>query len=71
MAHHLTALLNSTPPHRRARSAAWSYHFYPAESWLDMTLTLPYTIILKEIQIRPHLGSLQSKISSSTLLYKV
>ncbi|XP_077994932.1 dual E2 ubiquitin-conjugating enzyme/E3 ubiquitin-protein ligase BIRC6-like isoform X2 [Glandiceps talaboti] len=51
-------LLQSQPPHRRARSAAWSYHFYPDESWCDLTISLPSAILLKEIQIQPHLTSL-------------
>uniref|UniRef100_A0A914XHT9 UBC core domain-containing protein n=1 Tax=Plectus sambesii TaxID=2011161 RepID=A0A914XHT9_9BILA len=60
MAHHLNSLLPSTPPHRRARTATWTYHFYPAECWLDLTLTLPYQILLQEVQIRPHVPTLNT-----------
>ena len=54
-------LVQSSPPHRRARSAAWSYHFYPEEAWVDLTVTLPCAILLKEVHIQPHLTSLASK----------
>lgn len=46
--------------HRRARTAAWSYLFYPNESHIDLNITLPTAILLKEIQLQPHLPSLQS-----------
>lgn len=54
-------LIQASPPHRRARSAAWSYHFYPEEAWVDLTLSLPCAVLLKEIHIQPHLTSLASK----------
>ncbi len=54
-------LIQSSPPHRRARSAAWSYHFYPDEAWVDITITLPCAVLLKEIHIQPHLSSLASE----------
>ena len=54
-------LIQAAPPHRRARSAAWSYHFYPEEVWVDITITLPCAILLREVQIQPHLTSLASK----------
>jgi baculoviral IAP repeat-containing protein 6 len=54
-------LIQSAPPHRRARTPAWSYHFYPDETWVDLTLTLPCAVLLKEVQLQPHLTSLASK----------
>lgn len=56
-------LLQATPPHRRARSAAWSYIFLPEEAWCDLTIHLPAAVLLKEIHIQPHLASLASKYS--------
>lgn len=46
--------------HRRARAAAWSYLFYPNESHVDLILTLPTAVLLKEIQLQPHLSTLAS-----------
>ncbi|XP_038074812.1 baculoviral IAP repeat-containing protein 6-like [Patiria miniata] len=60
-------LLQPTAPHRRARSAAWSYHFYPEESWCDLTITLPSAILLKEVHIQPHLTSLATCPASVSL----
>ncbi|PNJ59096.1 BIRC6 isoform 2 [Pongo abelii] len=57
-------LLQSTPPHRRARSAAWSYIFLPEEAWCDLTIHLPAAVLLKEIHIQPHLASLATCPSS-------
>ena len=57
-------LIQALPPHRRARSAAWSYHFYPEEAWIDLTICLPCAVLLKEVQIQPHLTSLASKCRS-------
>lgn len=54
-------LIQAAPPHRRARSAAWSYHFYPDEAWVDLTIQLPFAVLLKEVQIQPHSTSLTSK----------
>lgn len=54
-------LLQATPPHRRARSAAWSYIFLPEEAWCDLTIHLPAAVLLKEIHIQPHLASLASQ----------
>ncbi|XP_029637353.1 baculoviral IAP repeat-containing protein 6 isoform X1 [Octopus sinensis] len=53
-------LIQASPPHRRARSAAWSYHFYPDETWVDLTIQLPFAILLKEVQISPHNTSLST-----------
>ncbi|KAL6067514.1 hypothetical protein STEG23_018218, partial [Scotinomys teguina] len=57
-------LLQATPPHRRARSAAWSYIFLPEEAWCDLTIHLPSAVLLKEIHIQPHLASLATCPSS-------
>ncbi|XP_058461839.1 baculoviral IAP repeat-containing protein 6 isoform X2 [Malaya genurostris] len=46
--------------HRRARNPAWSYLFYPNESHVDLTITLPTAVLLKEIQLQPHLSTLAS-----------
>lgn len=51
-------LIQSTPPHRRARSPAWSYHFFADESSVELTITLPCAILLKEIQLQPHASAL-------------
>ncbi|XP_034239276.1 baculoviral IAP repeat-containing protein 6 isoform X4 [Thrips palmi] len=51
-------LIQSFPSHRRARTPAWSYHFYPDELYMDLTLKLPCAVLLKEIQLQPHLTSL-------------
>ncbi|KAI5741460.1 hypothetical protein M8J76_013823 [Diaphorina citri] len=51
-------LIQSTPPHRRARSPAWSYHFFADESSVELTITLPCAILLKEIQLQPHVSAL-------------
>ncbi|GAB6020665.1 hypothetical protein CHUAL_003335 [Chamberlinius hualienensis] len=53
-------LLQPTAPHRRARTPAWSYHFYPDESYVELTITLPCAVLLKEVRIQPHLTSLAS-----------
>lgn len=56
-----SVLIQNTTPHRRARNAPWSYHFYPDEAWVDLTITLPCAILLKEVELQPHLTSLASK----------
>lgn len=58
-------LIQSTPPHRRARSPAWSYHFFADESSVELTITLPCAILLKEIQLQPHVSALCSKFIKS------
>ncbi|XP_022103700.1 LOW QUALITY PROTEIN: baculoviral IAP repeat-containing protein 6-like [Acanthaster planci] len=60
-------LLQPTAPHRRARSAAWSYHFYPEENWCDLTISLPSAVLLKEVHIQPHLTSLATCPSAISL----
>ncbi|CRK88840.1 CLUMA_CG002660, isoform A [Clunio marinus] len=46
--------------HRRARAPAWSYLFYPNESHVDLTMSMPTAVLLKEIQLQPHLSTLAS-----------
>ncbi|XP_053681780.1 baculoviral IAP repeat-containing protein 6 isoform X2 [Sabethes cyaneus] len=46
--------------HRRARNPAWSYLFYPNESHVDLTITLPTAVLLKEVQLQPHVSTLGS-----------
>lgn len=55
-------LLMSATPHRRARSAAWSYHFYPEEKSVDLKILLPCAILLKEVHLQPHHMSLASTL---------
>lgn len=54
------ALLLSNPPHRRARSATWTYHFSPGEVWVDLTLQLPFAALLYQVNIVPHAISLST-----------
>uniref|UniRef100_A0A2C9JJC5 Dual E2 ubiquitin-conjugating enzyme/E3 ubiquitin-protein ligase BIRC6 n=1 Tax=Biomphalaria glabrata TaxID=6526 RepID=A0A2C9JJC5_BIOGL len=39
---------------RRARSATWSYHFYSEEPSVELTIHLPFAVLLKYVYIRPH-----------------
>ena len=48
---------SGTAPHRRIRSAVWSYHFQPGESKVGLYFSFPYTFLLKEIHILPHIVS--------------
>ena len=57
-------LIGTSPPHRRARSAAFSYHFYPDERWMDLTITLPCSIVLREVHVQPHVTSLASELAA-------
>ena len=47
-------LVQNAAPHRRIRSAIWSYHFQPDEHKVGLFLTFPYAFLLKEVQILPH-----------------
>lgn len=53
--------------HRRARLPAWTYSFYPNESHIDLILTLPTAVLLKEIQLQPHLPTLAASPSAVAL----
>lgn len=46
--------------HRRARTPAWTYLYYPNESHIDLIVTLPTAVLLKEVHMQPHLPSLAS-----------
>ncbi|XP_030370289.1 baculoviral IAP repeat-containing protein 6 isoform X2 [Scaptodrosophila lebanonensis] len=58
---------NPSATHRRPRSPAWSYMFYPNEMHVDLTITLPTAILLKEVQLMPHTSSLASCPSAVAL----
>ncbi|XP_035734374.1 baculoviral IAP repeat-containing protein 6-like isoform X2 [Vespa mandarinia] len=60
-------LIQSVAPHRRARTATWSYHFYPDEAWHDLTITLPCAILLRKVELQPHLTSLATCPSAVAL----
>lgn len=53
-------LIQPIAPHRRARSAAWTYHFCD-DAWVDLTISLPCAVLLKEVQLVPHVTSLASE----------
>lgn len=55
-------LIQSSTPHKRARTAAWLYHCFPDEAWVDLAITLPCAILLRKVELQPHLTSLASKI---------
>uniref|UniRef100_A0A0R3QJP8 UBIQUITIN_CONJUGAT_2 domain-containing protein n=1 Tax=Brugia timori TaxID=42155 RepID=A0A0R3QJP8_9BILA len=56
----LLSLIAVAAPHR-TRSANWSYHFNEgSKEWFDITLSLPYHIVLHEVQIRPHVPALST-----------
>lgn len=46
--------------HRRARTAAWNYMFYQNQSYVDLTISFPTAVLVKEIQLLPHIPSLAS-----------
>jgi len=54
-------LIQNATPHKRTRTPAWSYHFYPDEAWVDLTIILPCAILLKKVELQPHLTALSSK----------
>lgn len=62
-AHPSEVLLQATPPHRRARTPVWSYHFFPEESFLELVISLPCAVLLREVHVVPHMTSLSSKKS--------
>ncbi|XP_064112985.1 baculoviral IAP repeat-containing protein 6-like isoform X2 [Macrobrachium nipponense] len=53
-------LVDSNQLFQRTKSAPWSYHFYPDESWVDLILTLPCAVLLHEVHLLPHTVSLVS-----------
>ncbi|CAH0383910.1 unnamed protein product [Bemisia tabaci] len=56
--HSPDVLIHANPPHRRARTPAWSYNFYPDEVSIDLILTLPCAVLIHEVHLQPHLSSL-------------
>lgn len=58
---------NPSSTHRRPRTPAWSYMFYPNEMHADLTITLPTAILLREIQLQPHSPTLASCPSAVAL----
>lgn len=58
---------NPVATHRRPRTPAWSYMFYPNESHADLTITLPTAILLREVQLQPHAPTLASCPSAVAL----
>ncbi|KAG8233771.1 hypothetical protein J437_LFUL003842, partial [Ladona fulva] len=57
-AHPADVLIQSAPLHRRARTPAWAYTYYPEEAWVELTISLPCAILLKVVELQPHLPSL-------------
>ncbi|XP_050487172.1 baculoviral IAP repeat-containing protein 6 isoform X2 [Bombus huntii] len=51
-------LIQNSTPHKRARTAAWLYHCFPDEAWVDLAITLPCAILLRKVELQPHLTSL-------------
>ncbi|XP_076283788.1 BIR repeat containing ubiquitin-conjugating enzyme isoform X2 [Lasioglossum baleicum] len=51
-------LIQNNTPQKRARTAAWLYHCYPYEAWVDLTITLPCAILLRKVELQPHIASL-------------
>lgn len=61
-------LIQSTvAPHRRARTPQWCYHFYPDETHTDLTIRLPCAVLLREVQLQPHVSSLSTCPSAVAL----
>lgn len=63
-------LIQNATPHKRARTPAWSYHFYPDEAWVDLTITLPCAILLRKVELQPHLTALSSKFIIPQFIWK-
>lgn len=53
--------------HRRARTPQWCYHFYPDETHTDLTIRLPCAVLLREVQLQPHLSTLSTCPSAVAL----
>ncbi|XP_011349517.2 baculoviral IAP repeat-containing protein 6 isoform X2 [Ooceraea biroi] len=60
-------LIQNATPHKRTRTPAWSYHFYPDEAWVDLTITLPCAILLRKVELQPHLTALSTCPSAVAL----
>ena len=59
-------LIGSATPHRRARTAAFVYHYLPGEAWMDLTVSLPCSVVLREVHIQPHVTSLASELQRTS-----
>lgn len=59
-AQNLNLLLSAPQSNRRSRSPQFTYHFDTFQNWFDITLTLPYPIMLKEVIIKPYTNLLAS-----------
>lgn len=55
------------PAHRRARTPAWTYHFYRDEAHAELLITLPAAALLREIHVQPHLTTLASKLTMNAV----
>ncbi|XP_017761383.1 PREDICTED: baculoviral IAP repeat-containing protein 6 [Eufriesea mexicana] len=53
-----SVLIQNSTQHKRARTAAWLYHCFPDEPWVDLMITLPCAILLRKVELQPHLTSL-------------
>jgi hypothetical protein len=58
VAQHMPVLLSANASQRRSRTPQWTYNFLPGQEWLDISLTLPHPVMLKEIVVKPHLSAL-------------
>lgn len=61
-------LIQNATPHKRARTPAWSYHYYPDEKWVDLTITLPCAILLRQVELQPHHSALSSEFTKTSSL---
>ena len=59
-------------PLRRVRFAAWGHHFTESdEAWIDLDISLPFEIMLKEVVIHMHSASLIGKFVSHQNLPRI
>lgn len=62
------ALLSPSPPHRRSRTAQWSYRFSSDQTWVSLLLRFPLPVLVKVVQVTAHALNLQSELLKKTLL---
>lgn len=62
-------LIQSAAPHRCAITAAWSYHFFPGESWVDLTPLLCLVRFYSR-KLNSNRTCLRSEVRSSISLVK-
>lgn len=53
--------------HRRARTPVWTYLFFPTETHIDLHISLPTAVLLREVQLQPHAPSLVTSPSAVAL----